>query len=231
MSSQLLRYTILGLFLSALLYFVMTNQDFLFPSDNKAEGSEDVAQVVKESVTAETLEVNKPKKKPKKEKKSSNAAADGLSRFYASINADMGGKGPKIRNNVVFLPDVTTDIVEILEARRIVVRPLRKSWKSIEGSHPFRLGETLFQKLSEYAKKEGLEVMWWLNRDFVVKDAFRIDKDILKVAYQIGNAVEGHFINGISTYFCYQHRAIVLIDQEVPYLDNECTLIQTSLMN
>jgi len=207
----------------------MANQDFLLSLGDSEGSSSDTTEVAEKTVTTGTSEVAKPKKKPKKEKKSTNAAADGLSRFYASINADMGNKGPKIRNNVVFLPDVTGDIVEILEARRIVVRPLRKSWKSSKESRPFRLGETLFQKLSEYANEDGLEVMWWLNRDFVVKDAFRIDKDILKVAYQVGNAVQGHFINGISTYFCYQHRAIVLIDKEVQYLDDECTLLQTSL--
>jgi len=198
--------------------------------ENNSDDKQSV-EVAEETVKIDTQEVKQPKKKTKKEKKSGNAAADGLSKFYASINSDMGGKGPKIRNNVVYLPDVTGDIVEILEARRIVVRPLRKNWKSTPESRPFRLGETLFQKLSEYANEEGLEVMWWLNRDFVVKDAFRIEKDILKVAYQIGNAVQGHFMNGISTYFCYQHRAIVLIDQEVQYLENECTLIQTSLTN
>jgi hypothetical protein len=209
----------------------MDNKTLLLSLISESGDSDVSAEVAKKPTLTDTSEVTKPKEKPKKEKKSGNAAADGLSRFYASINADMGNKGPKIRNNVVFLPDVTGDIVEILEARRIVVRPLRKSWKSTKESRPFRLGETLFQKLSEYANEEGLEVMWWLNRDFVVKDAFRIDRDILKVAYQVGNAVQGHFINGISTYFCYQHRAIVLIDQEVQYLDDECTLLQTSLNN
>lgn len=231
MNSQLLRYTILGFFITVLVFFFVANQDFLLSLDEEYAGSDETAEVAEESIATESSEVKKPKTKVKKEKKSGNAAADGLSRFYASINSDMGGKGPKIRNNVVFLPDVTGDIVEILEARRIVVRPLRKNWKSPPESRPFRLGETLFQKLSEYANEEGLEVMWWLNRDFIVKDAFRINKDILKVAYQIGNAVEGHFMNGISTYFCYQHRAIVLIDQEVQYLDDECTLLQTSLTN
>jgi hypothetical protein len=209
----------------------MDNRSALLSLISEDSSSDVSTEVTEKSDLTETSEVTPSPKKPKKEKKSGNAAADGLSRFYASINADMGSKGPKIRNNVVFLPDVTGDIVEILEARRIVVRPLRKSWKSTKESRPFRLGETLFQKLSEYATEEGLEVLWWLNRDFVVKDAFRIDKDILKVAYQVGNAVQGHFINGISTYFCYQHRAIVLIDQEVQYLDDECTLLQTSLSN
>jgi len=228
MNSQLLRYTILGLFVIVLVYFFIANQDFLLSLGDKYTNSDETAELVEEGVNTDTTETTTPKKKPKK-KESTNAAADGLSRFYASINSDMGSKGPKIRNNVVFLPDVTGDIVPILEARRMVVRPLRKNWKSARASRSFRLGETLFQKLSEYANEEGLEVMWWLNRDFVVKDAFRINKDIIKTAFQVGNAVQGHFVNGISTYFCYQHRAIVLIDLEVQYLNDQCTLLESSL--
>jgi len=229
MKSQLLRYTILALFVIVLVYFFAANQDFLLSLGDKNTSNDEIAELTEEAIDSDTTEISAPQKKVKKKKKSTNAAADGLSRFYASINSDLGGKGPKIRNNIVFLPDVTGDIVQILEARRIVVRPLRKNWKSARESRSFRLGETLFQKLSEYANEEGLEVMWWLNRDFVVKDAFRINKGIIKTAFQVGNAVQGHFVNGISTYFCYQHRAIVLIDQEVQYLNDECTLLESSL--
>jgi len=158
-------------------------------------------------------------------KKSKNAAADGLSRFYANLHGDSDEKGPKIRNNIVYLPEPKGDLEKILEARRLTTRPLRKNWTGKTESHPFRLGETLFQKLSEYAQDNGLEVIWWLNRDFLVKDAFRVNKNIITTSYQVGKAIEGHFENGLSIYFCYQQRAIVLIEHDIPYLANECMLL------
>ena len=41
----------------------------------------------------------------------------------------------------------------------------------------------------------------------------------------VGKAIEGHFENGLSIYFCNKHRAIVLIEYSIPYLTNECILL------
>jgi len=215
-----LRNIIFGSFLIVLAYLLFENQEVLFPaSENDSTVSEEVA-VVKPSDKATMT-----KKAPTKKGKSKNAAAEGLSRFYANLHGDDDSSGPKIRNNIVYLPDPKGDIVKLLEARRMVTRPLRRNWRGSNENHPFRLGETLFQKLSEYANDEGLEVIWWLNRDFLVKDPFRINKEIIKTAFQVGKAVEGHFQEGIDVYFCYQQRALVLINLDIPYLDEECILL------
>lgn len=139
----------------------------------------------------------------------------------------MNSKGPKIQNNIVYLPAPTGDLINHLEARRMVTRPYRASWHGKTEARPFRIGETLFQKVSEYAGNEGLEVIWWLERDFVVKDPFRINQNILDTAFQIGKSIEGHFENGISIFFCFRHRALVYIEEPVDYLTKECTLLSS----
>ena len=157
---------------------------------------------------------------PKPKEKSQNAAADGLSNFYAKIYGDKEER--KIINNVIFLPEPHGDVVKILQAREMVVRPYRKNWRGNKTSRPFRKGETLYQKLVEYAGDEGVEILWWLNKDFIVKEPFRIDKDILKTAKQVGRAVSGHFPEGISSYFCYRQRTLVFVNEPLAYLDEEC---------
>jgi len=157
---------------------------------------------------------------PKKEKKNTNAAADGLSSFYEKVYGSK--KDRKIRNNIIYLPDPQGDLVEILQAREMVVRPYRKDWSGSKASRSFRKGETLYQKLSEYSADEGLEIIWWINRDFIVKDPFRIDKSILKMASQIGKAVSGHFPEGINSYFCYRQRTLVFVNEPPTYLEEEC---------
>ncbi|MBA6363388.1 TcpQ domain-containing protein [Colwellia sp. BRX8-4] len=215
-----LRNIIFGSILIALAFLLFDNQEELFFSlSDDTQATAEVAPIkpADKAVLASESSTSKIK--------SNNAAADGLSRFYANLHGDDGSSGPKIRNNIVYLQEPTGDIVKLLEARRMVTRPLRKNWRGTNENHPFRLGETLFQKLSEYANSEGLEVIWWLNRDFLVKDPFRINKEIIKTAYQVGKAVEGHFREGIKVYFCHQQRAIVLIDLDIPYLDEECILL------
>lgn len=180
---------------------------------------------------ANSQEQQAEKPAPKPEKKSTNAAAEGLSRFYASINPSFDDKETKIRENIVYLPDPKGDLTKLLQAREKVTRPLRKSWRGDREARPFRVGETLYQKLAEYSHEQGIEIIWWLNRDFLIKDPFRIDQDIVKTAYQIGKAVGGHFEEGIDIHFCYKHRAIVLIDKKNNYLETECDLIGSKNSN
>jgi hypothetical protein len=218
-----LRCVISGLILIGLATALLLNRELLFSlSGNTADDV--VATKVDLHHEAEAESVA-PEEKVVVAKESTNAAADGLSRYYANLRGDMDGKGPKIRNNIVYLPEPKGDLEKILEARRLITQPLRKDWLGKTDSHPFRLGETLFQKLFEYAQDNGLEILWWLNRDFVVKSAFRVNKNIITTSYQVGKSVEGHFENGLSIYFCYQQRTIVLIEYSIPYLENKCMLL------
>jgi len=208
--------------LLALSYYLFENQDTLFP--------EQQAETLQEEQSAVST-TGKVTVKPKITKKNSNAAAAGLSRFYANLHGEADGDGPRVRNNIVYLPEPKGDLVEILEARRLVTRPLRANWRGTTENRPFRKGETLHQKLVEYANKDGLEVIWWLNRDFIIKDPFRIDKNIIKTAYQVGNAVGGHFPDGLSIFFCNQQRTLVLIEKDISYLSEECLLLPQKRRN
>ena len=67
-----------------------------------------------------------------------------------------------------------------------------------------------------------MEVLWWLNRDFIIKDAFRINKDLINTAQIISLSVEGHFVDGINAYFCYSNKTFVLTDTENTYLESNC---------
>lgn len=179
------------------------------------------AQISKPEVQTK---VEEPKKITPVKKEPTNAAADGLSNFYAKIYGN--NEKRKIRNNVIFLPEPEGDLVEILQAREMVVRPFSKNWSGTKASRPFRKGETLYQKLVEYSEDDGLEVIWWINKDFIIKDAFRINKNILKTASQIGRAVAGHFPESINSYFCYRQRMLVFVNEPPAYLSEECILLE-----
>ena len=227
---SLLRNIILGAILIGLGVALWLNQDHLFSLSQDVK-NEPVATVVdrhhdnKAELQDDPIAEADKNKAPVVTEKNTNAAADGLSRYYANLHGDMDGKGPKIRNNIVYLPDPQGNLEQILDARRLITRPLRKNWTGSTNNHPFRLGDTLYQKLSEYTKNNDLELIWWLNRDFLVKGPFRINKNIIITSYQVGKAIEGHFENGLSIYFCYQQRAIVLIENDIPYLAKECLLL------
>ncbi|MCJ8320711.1 MAG: toxin co-regulated pilus biosynthesis Q family protein [Colwellia sp.] len=219
-----LRNIVLASILIVLAYLLFDNQEALFSMAE--QGAEEGSALLASDKSSVQTSEKKPIEKASI-KKSGNAAADGLSRFYASINPDMNSKGPKIRNNIVFLPDPSGNLIKILEARKMITRPYRKSWQGNTESRPFRKGHTILQKLTEYANQEGLEIIWWLNRDFVIKDPFRIEENILDTSFQLGRSVAGHFENGIAVFFCYRHRALVFIDEPIDYLTDECSILQS----
>lgn len=222
-----LRNIILGLFLTALAWGFFANQDFLLSLDGSLGKVDQSA--ISSSVTSVTPLPQQAKSSAnnyQQGRTSTNAAAIGLSRFYANLHGDMDEKGPKIRNNIVYLPDPKGDLTKLLQAREMVVHPYKKNWQGSIKSHAFRRGETLNQKLAEYSDKDGIDLIWWLNRDYVVKDPFRIEKDILKTSFQVAKAIEGHFESGLSIFFCNRQRAIVIIESAPqPFLDEECILL------
>jgi len=224
-----LRNLILGLFLTALAWAFFANQDFLLSLDGSL-GKVDESTISSGKTTADsTKQATKAKAATYQQgRTSTNAAALGLSKFYANLHGDMDEKGPKIRNNIVFLPDPKGDIAELLQAREMVVRPYKKNWRGSTESRPFRRGQTLNQKLAEYSEKDGVELIWWLNRDYLVKDPFRIEKNILETSFQVAKAVEGHFESGLSIFFCNRQRAIVVIESAPQaFLDEECILLES----
>jgi len=225
-----LRNIILGIFLTTLAWAFFANQDFLLSLDGSLGKVDDTS--IKHTEAVIDSSEPKPEDKPpryQQGRSSTNAAAIGLSKFYANLHGDTDGKGPKVRNNIVYLPDPKGDLVKLLQAREMVVRPYNKNWQGSIESRPFRRGETLNQKLDEYSEKEGIDLIWWLNRDYVVKDPFRIEKNILKTTFQVAKAIEGHFESGLSIFFCNRQRAIVVIESAPqPFLDEECILLASA---
>lgn len=221
-----LRYGTIGIILATIAYLLLANQDWVELLVGAETEKPDMVEVKTETVdTTKEMAKNDTPEETKAttiEQKPKNAAAEGLSNFYASINPDLNERGPVIRNNVVFLPDPEGDITEILEEKDKTTRPRKKNWKGKVESRAFRNGETLYQKLSEYSNNEGIEILWWLNRDFIIKDPFRINKDLIKTAEIISRSVEGHFVDGIKAYFCYSNKTIVLTDEENNYLESNC---------
>jgi len=210
-----IRNGVLAILLLGLAWFFLANQDYLLSLNDSSP----------EQHQGTPTKATTAKIKPSYQQnlKSKNAAAEGLSSFYEKIYGDdMSKNSPTIRNNIIFLPKPQGNLIEMLQAREMTVNPYQKNWRGTVASRPFRKKQTLYQKLAEYAEEEGLEVIWWLNKDFIVKDPFRIEKNILQTAYQIGEAVSGHFPEGIVSYFCYRQRTLVFINEAPAYLENEC---------
>lgn len=154
-------------------------------------------------------------------KESKNAAAEGLSRFYASIRNQV--KSNKERDQYVLSlkkPDQTVD--RVLAERTRTVTPMPASWTGSVEQRRFENGSTLKDVLVEYAKSEGIELYWYLSKDYVVKDHFRVDSNFTSALYQVGRAINDDFEHEVYTYFCNKQRAAVITELPSEYVRANC---------
>ena len=65
----------------------------------------------------------------------------------------------------------------------------------------FENGTTLKDVLSDYARHEDIVLYWYLSKDYVVKDHFRVDSNFVSALYQVGRAINDDFENEVYTLF------------------------------
>ena len=154
-------------------------------------------------------------------KQSKNAAAEGLSRFYSSIRN-------QVQNNterdqfVLKLKTPGKTLDSVLAERARTVDPMPISWTGEIEPRRFENGATLKGVLNKYAKNEGIELYWYLSKDYVVKDYFRVDSSFTSALYQIGRAINDDFEHEIYTYFCYKQRAAVITQLPSEFVRTHC---------
>lgn len=154
-------------------------------------------------------------------KQTTNAAAEGLSRFYASIRNKASIN--KDRDNfVIKLEKPTLNINRALHQRSFVVKPMPSSWSGEIGPRRFQRDSTLRTVLTQYANNEGITLFWYLDKDYVIKDHFRIDSSFNSALYRVGRSINDDFENEIHTFFCPNQRAAIITELPTEYVRSNC---------
>lgn len=153
---------------------------------------------------------------------SNNAAANGLSRFYKSIRNQVNDT--KERDKYILpldKPDITAE--RALRMRTRSVDPMSKFWSGEVGTRRFEKGSTLKKALSAQAEKEGIILYWYLDKDFVVKENFRIDSDFTSALYQVSRTINNDFENEVYVFFCAKQRAAIITELPSEFIRSTCT--------
>jgi hypothetical protein len=149
-----------------------------------------------------------------------NAAAKGVSSFYASIRD--ASKQLIDDKNVVQLDEPSQNLNIILERRAKVVKPSSPNWRGEEKPRRFTKGDTLKQSMSSFADQEGIALIWNLNRDFIVKDNFRVDDNFVSTLHQVGRAIDSEFEFDVFTFYCHKERSAVITEKPTLYIQQNC---------
>jgi hypothetical protein len=132
--------------------------------------------------------------------------------------------------------DVTTDqnfVIELKSAKgqtlasqltrlRNNSKPISSKWSGNSSTHPFMPGDTLKGQLEQITQKEQINLIWWLDRDFIVKHPFRVEDNVIGTLNQIVKAIDSDFEMTVHGFLCPQQRALVITDEPINYLHNKC---------
>ena len=101
------------------------------------------------------------------------------------------------------------------------------SWTGTSEPRRFENGSTLKGVLDQYAKSEGIQLYWYLSKDYVVKDYFRVDSSFTSALYQVGSAINDDFENEVYTFFCFRQRAAVITELPSEFVRSNCLKLNT----
>ena len=158
-----------------------------------------------------------------KKSEKTNAAADGLSLFYANIRA-AAERSSNEDEYVIELDMPSTDLNSALQQRSKSVKPSTTKWRGEVKSRRFVEGETLKTIMKQYADEEGIEFLWYLHKDYIVKHNFRVEDNFVATLYQLGKAIDSDFEYEVKAYFCHNQRAAVITEKPSQYVRDNCIL-------
>ncbi|MCQ8878129.1 toxin co-regulated pilus biosynthesis Q family protein [Pseudoalteromonas shioyasakiensis] len=159
-------------------------------------------------------------------KETKNAAAQGLSRFYSALRNQVN-KSNERDKYVLKLPKPELNIDAALIERARVVEPSSPNWTGEFIPRRFKNGSTLKKTMSEYAHNEDIVLYWYLSKDYVVKDHFRVDSNFNSTLYQVGRAINDDFENEVYTFFCFKQRAAVITELPSEYVRENCRRLKS----
>ncbi len=99
-----------------------------------------------------------------------------------------------------------------------------KRWVGEHKFRSFNAGSTLRTILSDYAAQEGMQVVWDLDEDFVIKHQFQTDSTIVGALADVAKAIDNNFDGTVRGYFCPKQRSLVVTTVESDFIRRECNL-------
>ena len=190
------RHVVLGIILVIAAYIILNTQDFKFEVNSSSS--------------------------PSKYSTQQNAAAKGLSDFYAKIRDAVDTNRPNGNKFVLYneLPEET--MTSTLQKRRLVVKPSPRDWKGDTKERNFSKGDTLKAQLTHFAREEGIELYWYLQRDYVVKHIMNVESDFVVALYKVAEAIDGDFPGKVIAYYCPNERAAIITNKPDTYVSQNC---------
>jgi hypothetical protein len=153
----------------------------------------------------------------------SQSIADSMTDFYADYR--LSSRHPREEGLGDFVMEVKTSdkpLGERLRKMESLEKPVSGRWVGEHKHRTFKPGSTLRSAITDYAQSEGMQVIWELDQDFIVKHTFQLDDSILGSLKMIANAIDANFDGEVKAYMCPRQRSLVITAKSTEYLEKQC---------
>lgn len=149
----------------------------------------------------------------------------GLSDFYREFR--MSSSDPikePVGDFTIELPASDKPIEQRLKSMSSQLKPVSSGWVGEHKFRTFAAGRSLRSAISEYAQQEGMQVIWDLEEDFVVKYQFQMDDTMIGSLADIARAIDSNFLGTVKGYFCPDQRSLVITTAQSDLIKEQCRL-------
>lgn len=159
---------------------------------------------------------------PEGEEKS-RSLSDNMSKFYSEYR--LSSRHPRDDGLGDFVLEVKPSdepLGERLQKMESLQKPISGRWVGEHKHRTFKAGTTLRSAITDYAQMEGMQVIWELDQDFIVKHQFQMDNTIIGSLSTIAKAIDSNFDGKVKAYVCPKQRSLVITAKVSSYLQKEC---------
>lgn len=150
------------------------------------------------------------------------SAALEFTNFYEQLRYSLDATADRAKEYVIQLTDTSDTLEERLEARTDSVVPMAPNWQGDVEIRKFLPDEQLREQMDKFAKAQGLDLIWTLPRDYVIKHHFQDEGSYLDTLTSVGRAIAPDFEFPVLVYFCPTQRAAVVTDKQSLFLEQNC---------
>ncbi|MUH72393.1 hypothetical protein GNP35_07805 [Psychrosphaera haliotis] len=155
-------------------------------------------------------------------KTSENPVAKGVAKFYAEVRQAMKPGAERLNDYTIKLPEPEQTMGQQLESLDGTVEPAEDFWQGPKKKRSFKQNDTLKTALESYSSAEGIELIWDLKYDYIVKEHFTESSDLKTLLNKISTVVTSDYSGQVQTYFCKDANAIVITDKTDDYISKNC---------
>ena len=181
-----------------------------------------VAAVV---IVLQNTNVSAPQPEGAKRKKT---VSQGMTDFYAAHR--MSSSKPfqdDLGDFVMALNEEEKPLGDRLKQMESLQKPVSRRWQGEHKYRTFKAGSTLREAITSFAQLEGMQVIWELDKDFIIKHHFQLENTIMGSMKQIATAIDASFEGEVLVYMCTKQRSLVITDENSDYLTGNCSRINT----